>query len=162
LGLNFIMAKFVTKNIPLVEGRQQFKQLIIVEDHVDAVKLQVEIVQKEANGQEVEMDGVLDLYEKSLEAKYKSSFRSIIAVMNRVANMESVANDKFKDITPDKVVEKEYEFKHQDLRVYAIKIFTGKLILICGFKNQQRNDIAAFRMLKQRYLESLQKKENKK
>ena len=55
------MSKFVTKNIQLVEGKQQFKQLIIVEDKVDAAKLQAEIAQKEINGEEVDIKGVIDI-----------------------------------------------------------------------------------------------------
>jgi hypothetical protein len=156
------MSKFVTKNIELVDGKQQFKQLIIVDDKVDAIKLQAEIAQKEINGQEVDIDGVLDIYQNSLEVKYESSFRGIVAIMNRVANGQSVASEKFKDVTPEKELTKEYEFKYQDLRVYAIKIFNGKLILLCGFKNQQHSDYSEFRSLKKKYLESIQGKEKKK
>ncbi len=151
------MSKFVTKNIQLINGKQQFRQLIIVDDKVDASKLQAVIVQKEIDGQEIAFEGVLDIYERSLESKYESSFRGIISIMDRVANLKSVPVDKFRDITPDKELVKEYEFKYQDLRVYAIKILNGKLVLLGGFKNQQDGDFSKFRSLKKAYLQSIQK-----
>jgi len=61
------MSKFVTKTIETVIGRQQFKQLVIVEDKVDAIRLQQQI-----DKNEVEIDGVLDVYESNLEDKYKA------------------------------------------------------------------------------------------
>jgi hypothetical protein len=150
------MSKFVIKNISSILGKQKFKQLIIVDDKVDAAKLQAEIVQKEISGQEITIKGVLDIYEDSLEAKYEGSFRGIISIMDRVANLKSVPVDKFRDITPDKELVKEYEFKYQDLRVYAIKIFNGKLVLLGGFKNQQDGDFSKFRSVKKAYLENFQ------
>jgi hypothetical protein len=110
------MSKFVTKAMETVVGRQQFKQLVIVDDKVDAIKLQQQIDKRE-----VSIDGVLDIYAAELEGKYESAFRGIIAIMNRVANLQSVSEDKFRDVTPEKESVKEYEFKFQDLRVYAIK-----------------------------------------
>jgi len=142
------MSKFVTKTIETVIGRQQFKQLVIVEDKVDAIRLQQQI-----DKNEVEIDGVLDVYESNLEDKYKSSFRGMIALMNRVANLQSLPEEKFRDITPDKEIVKEYEIKYQDLRVYLIKIANGKLILLGGFKNNQDSDLKKFRALKRQFLE---------
>jgi putative component of toxin-antitoxin plasmid stabilization module len=142
------MSKFVTKTIETVIGRQQFKQLVIVDDKFDAIKLQQQI-----DKNEVQIDGVLDIYESKLEAKYESSFRGIVAIMNRVANLQSLAQDKFRDITPDKETVKEYEIKFQDLRIYLIKITNGKLVLLCGFKNDQDSDFKSFRALKRQFLE---------
>jgi len=148
LQLNSFMSKFVTKTIETVIGRQQFKQLVIVEDKVDAIRLQQQI-----DKNEVEIDGVLDVYESNLEDKYKSSFRGMTALMNRVANLQSLPEEKFRDITPDKEIVKEYEIKYQDLRVYLIKIANGKLILLGGFKNNQDSDLKKFRALKRQFLE---------
>ena len=148
MQLNSFMSKFVTKTIETVIGRQQFKQLVIVEDKVDAIRLQQQI-----DKNEVEIDGVLDVYESNLEDKYKSSFRGMTALMNRVANLQSLPEEKFRDITPDKEIVKEYEIKYQDLRVYLIKIANGKLILLGGFKNNQDSDLKKFRALKRQFLE---------
>ena len=50
---------------------------------------------------------------------------------------------------------KEYEFKSKHLRVYAIQQINGKIIVLGGFKNNQKEDINKFRSLKKQYLDSL-------
>lgn len=79
--------------------------------------------------------------------------------MDGVANLNSVSEEKFKDITPSGDKIKEYEFKSGDLRVYGIKIPNGKLIVLGGFKNQQNSDITKFRSLKIEYLQSIKSKQ---
>jgi hypothetical protein len=143
------MPKFVTKSIEIVVGKQQFKQLVIVDDRSDTLKIQEQIDKKE-----IEIDGILDIYEQRLESKYEKQFQGIISIMTRVANLQPVSNDKFKDVTPEKELVKEYEFKYQDLRVYAIKITNGKLILLGGYKNNQPSDYSKFRSLKKQFLEN--------
>jgi hypothetical protein len=78
--------------------------------------------------------------------------------LNRVANLQPVSKDKFRDVTPEKEAIRELEFKFQDLRVFAIKIPNGQLVLLGGYKNQQDKDFKKFRNLKSQYLESLKKK----
>jgi len=129
------MSNFVVTNIDEVNGKQECKQLVIVK-----------------NGEYL---GVFDEFENSLQKKYDSSLVAIISIMNRVANLQTVSPDKFKDITPDGEPVKEFEFKYRDLRVYAIKVFNGKLIVLCGYKNSQKKDIVKFRSLKKQYLDSL-------
>jgi hypothetical protein len=138
------MSKFVTKTIEAIHGgRQRFEQLVILPDDTDLSKINV--------NQQV---GIWEIYEQSLEDKYAGSFRGLQAIMDLVANLQSVPKDKFRDITPKKEAVKEFEFKYQDLRAYAIKIPNGKLVLLGGFKNNQADDITAFRALKRRYLDS--------
>jgi mannose/fructose/N-acetylgalactosamine-specific phosphotransferase system component IIB len=156
------MSKFVIKNIEAIKGRQQFKQLVIVSDEVNADNLQLQINLKEAKKENVEIMGILDLYENTLEKKYINSFYGIIAIMNRVANLQSVAANKFKDVTPDSEIIKEFEFKYQDLRVLAIKIPGGELVLVGGYKNQQKADFSRFHSLKKQYLAYLKKLNNEK
>src|SRR4051812_9853040 len=124
------MSKFVVKTVESVKGRQKFKQLVIVSDKEDVKKLQAEIDKKEQQQHEVKLSGVLDEYESSLEDKYVSSFRGILTLMNAVANLQSLPSTKFKDVTPGKEAVKEYEFKYQDLRVFAIKIPNGQLVML--------------------------------
>lgn len=150
------MPKFVHKNIEAINGKQQFRQLVVVDDREDARKIQKEIDELEAVDEQVPYVGVLDEYENKLESKYRSSFRSLLAIMDRVANLQGLPVEKFRDITPDKQTVKEYEFKCQDLRVYAIKIANGKMILLGGYKNNQSEDISGFRSLKKEYLHSLE------
>jgi hypothetical protein len=75
--------------------------------------------------------------------------------MNRVANLQSVPKEKFRDVTPHGQSCKEYEFKFGDLRVLSIKITNGQLVLLGGYKNQQSSDFIKFRSLKAQYLESI-------
>lgn len=152
------MSRFVLKNIEAVKGKQRFKQLVTVEGNLNISELQAKIDARERDGKEEIVKGVLDNFEDNLEVKYKSSFRGIVATMNRVANLQPVAETKFKDVTPKGELVKEYEFKFQDLRVWAIKISDGKLVLLGGYKNQQKKDFKTFRNLKIKYLESINKR----
>ena len=138
------MSKFATKPIKAIKGRQQFEELVILNKDTDTTKIDLETV-----------PGVWEAYEESLEAKYRSQFYSIVAYMELVSNLQALPASKFKDITPagDKI--KEFEFKYQDLRVYAIKIPNGKLIVLGGYKNRQAHDIKKFRSLKKQYLEQV-------
>ena len=81
--------------------------------------------------------------------------------MNEVANIRTLPNTKFKDITPRKENVKEYEFKEGNLRVYAIKKFGGKIIILGGYKNRQKQDLRKFRSLKEQYLNQEIEKTNK-
>lgn len=76
--------------------------------------------------------------------------------MEYAANGNSLPDTKFKDVTPDGTAVKEYEFKSKHLRVYAIKQTNGKIIVLDGFKTNQKADFKRFRSLKEQYLNSLQ------
>lgn len=148
------MLNFVEKSISGIKGKQSFKQIIVLNEGEDSFKIQEKINQEEKIGRSVRK-GVLDEYEDALEAKYKSSFAGILAVIDRVANLQSVGEKRFKDVTPSKEEVKEYEFKYGDLRVFAIKITNGQLVLLGGYKNNQKKDFSRFRSLKKQYLESV-------
>ena len=123
------MANFDLKNIEAVRGKQEFLQLCI--------------------------DGVpqLDQFAESLSnPQYCSEFQTILTYMDLVANNQLVPSKKFKEITPSKSQVKEYEFKSDHLRIYAIKKANGKIIMLCGFKNNQKKDISRFRSLKDQFL----------
>ena len=72
-----------------------------------------------------------------------------------ISNGKSLPAKHFKDITPDKEKVKEYEFKTKHLRIYTIKKKNGKIIILGGFKSNQKKDINKFRAIKKRYIESL-------
>ena len=142
------MSKFATKQIEAVDdGVQKIRQLVILDEK--------EVLDENTQG-------VLDLYENSLQVRNQSSFRNILTIMRRIAKNESVAEGKFKDVTPKGVLIKEYEFKCNDLRVYAIKIPNGQLVLLAGYKNEQKANFRKFRSLKNIYLESIKEEENEK
>ena len=122
------MSKFVLVNIDAVQGIQMFEKLVV--------------------------DGVapFDAFEDELEDQDKRSLEKIYFYMNEIANMRTLPNTKFKDITPGKEDVKEYEFKEGNLRVYSIKKFGGKIIILGGYKNRQKKDLRKFRSLKEQYL----------
>lgn len=147
------MTKFVIKRIEEVQGKQRFDQLVILPDSRNSTGI-------DSNNLVGEWDG----YENRLEERYRPSFRGLLAIMNRIANLESVPKEKFKDITPSGETVKEFEIKFQDLRAYGIKMPNGRLMILGGYKNSQKADISKFRGLKRKYLEFVesQKKSHEK
>lgn len=126
------MSKFAIHKIETIKGNQLFWQL--------------------------EIDGrkQLDSFEEELkDTTYLSEYKTILSYMDFVANNRTLPQTKFKDITPKKESIKEYEFKSKHLRIYAIHQKNGKVIIMCGFKNEQKKDIARFRALKKQLISSL-------
>ncbi|MEA5139920.1 hypothetical protein [Arcicella rigui] len=104
----------------------------------------------------VDGNGQLDEFENDLkDTTYWSEFKTLLAYMDFVANNRTLPQTKFKDITPAKELVKEYEFKSKHLRIYAIHQPNGKIVILGGYKNNQKNDINKFRSLKKQYLDSL-------
>lgn len=120
------MSKFALHKIDVIKGKQNFCQLVI-----DGVKQ-------------------LDRFEAELEKSttYFSEYKTILTYMEYIAENRTLPATKFKDITPKKEVIREYEFKSKHLRIYAIQKKGGKIIVLCGFKKNQKNDIKRFRSLK--------------
>lgn len=90
-----------------------------------------------------------------MESQYKSELGTLYAYMERVANSESMPVRKFRDLTPSQETVKEYEIKTKNLRVYLIKRKGGKIVVLGGYKNTQKNDLRKFRSLKKQYLQSI-------
>lgn len=126
------MARYSLNKIAEIEGKQQFYKLVI-DDKCQFDEYEEEI---ENNGQ------------------YEEELTSIYAIMEDVANNKLLPKTKFRDITIGKSQVKEYEFKYQHLRVYAIKHPDGKLIILGGYKNRQPKDIRKFRSIKNAYLKT--------
>ena len=141
------MSKFVLKKIKAVKGVRQFKQLVILSDSQDAKAIQKNINEYERGISIPNFNcdvfiGVLDEFERKLEDTQKSSFKRIITSMNLAADNNLLPEKKFKELKlPKRTAIKEYEFKCNDLRIYAIKIANGMLIIHCGYKNNQDKDI---------------------
>lgn len=136
-----------------VKGRQVFRQLVEVDDDVDVKALQRKIDEHEITGIEyTEIKGQLDIYEESLEKKYVKNFFSLIAIMNRVAGLQAVPKEKFRDVTSAKGKVTEYEYKVEDLRVWGIKCPNGQIIVYGGYKNNQEDGFKRFRGLVVKYL----------
>lgn len=120
----------------------------------------VEAVQAKQELDELVIDGIgqLEAFEALLrneQDRYVSELRTIISYMEYLANGNSLAQNKFKDVTPAGEQVKEYEFKSKHLRIYTIKKLNGKIVILGGFKNTQKEDFKRFRSLKEQYLNSI-------
>lgn len=144
------MPKFDLKKITAIKGKQNFYQLTIDDSpNYNGIETAEERNEKKT--------GVLDLYESELEKIYIKDLNMIYTYMDRVANNLPVSGKKYHELTdrPKNDIIKEYEFKHGDLRVYAIKHKIGKIFVLGGYKNNQVQDIKKVRSLKNQYLQSL-------
>lgn len=128
------MGKYSLSEIECIEGKQRIYKL------------------------HIETSCMLDEFEKEIEhrGQYEDELSGIYSLMEDIANNKLLPKTKFRDISinkKDKV--KEYEFKSKHLRIYAIKNPQGKVIIMGGYKNSQKNDIKKFRSLKDQYVKSL-------
>lgn len=125
------MSKFALVEIDAVKGKQKFFKIV--------------------------KDGVCEFeeFESEVKKQYRSEMNRIYALMNKIANLQTLTQQQFRDLTPDGELIKEYEFKTHSLRVYAIhEVGTGKIIITGGYKNTQKSDINHFRELKRQFLNS--------
>lgn len=128
------MSTFTLKKVDTVRAKQELDELV-----VDGV-------------------GQLEAFEtllKETDVRFLSEFKTLLSYMEYAANGNSLPDTKFKDVTPANTLVKEYEFKSKHLRVYAIKKANGKIIILGGFKTNQKTDFKRFRSLKEQYLNSL-------
>ncbi|GAB3993535.1 hypothetical protein GCM10028807_28990 [Spirosoma daeguense] len=120
----------------------------------------VEAVRAKQELDELVVDGIgqLEAFERLLketDMRFLSEFKTLLSYMEYAANGNSLPDTKFKDVTATGALVKEYEFKSKHLRVYAIKKTNGKIIILGGFKTNQKADFKRFRSLKEQYLNSL-------
>ncbi len=127
------MSKFALKTLEEIHGKQNFEKLVVNDKCLF-----------EEFEQEIQKSG-----------RYSNELAMLFSYMEFIANGKTLPYTKFKDITPKKEQEKEYEFKTKHLRVYAIKKKNGKIIIMGGYKNSQKKDISKFRSIKEEYIKSL-------
>jgi putative component of toxin-antitoxin plasmid stabilization module len=132
------MTKFALKSLSSIVGKQEI-DLLIENDVCYFEEFEDEI--------------------KERHQKYNNELGSLLQILERLSNGESLPNEKFKDITPEKELVKEYEVKTKHLRIYLIKKTDGKIIVLGGYKNRQKKDIRKFRSIKSRYLDYKTRKE---
>jgi hypothetical protein len=127
------MKKFTLKEIDCIDGKQSIYKLVINN------KCQFDEFEKE----------ILN------RGQYKNELSSIYSLIEDVANNKLLPKTRFRDITlSKKEMIKEYEFKSRNLRVYAIKSPGGKIILLGGYKSNQKKDIKKFRNIKAEYIKN--------
>jgi len=125
------MKTFTLKKIDSIEGKQDIYKL------------------------EIDNNCQFDEFEKEIlkRAQYENELASLYSLIEDIANNKLLPKNRFRDITQSKKDKiKEYEFKTRNLRVYAIKSLGGKIIILGGYKNNQKKDINKFRYIKAEYL----------
>ena len=86
------------------------------------------------------------------EGSYVSELVTIQARLQDIANGKLLPREKFRNITPKKELQKEYEIKTRHLRVYLFhEEKTGRIIVCGGKKGTQDKDITHFRRIKKEY-----------
>lgn len=141
------MSIFVLKEIDTISKNQIFKQLVIYRtiEELDSVEKDEKL-------------GVVDLFVSRSQKVDISTLKSIFKIMDfLICNPDFLLNNNnFKIITPLKEKIIEFEIKRKNIRFYGIKLNNGKmLILYCGYKNAQKEDIIRFRSLKKQFLEQI-------
>jgi hypothetical protein len=95
-----------------------------------------------------------DEFELKIEkdGNLRSELRTIETRLFEIAECKSLPEKKFRDITPKKVSNKEYEIKTSNLRIYLFhEKNTGHIIVCGGKKGSQSADIKHFRKIKNEY-----------
>jgi hypothetical protein len=108
-------------------------------------------------------DGICEFDEFVAQTKAEGSFdkeiTKIYALMQQVAELKTLPQEKFKELKNSKSEVKEYEIKTKHLRVYLFhQEHTGKIIVTSGKKTTQNQNIAHFREIKKKYFETLKTK----
>jgi len=124
------MITFTLKEITEIKGRLKiFKLLVDGECEYDEFEMEIET-----------------------EGNLKSELRTIITRLYEIADLKSLPEQKFRDITPKNGNNKEYEIKTHHLRVYLFhEKNTGRVIVSGGKKGTQQADIKHFRKIKKEY-----------
>jgi len=95
-----------------------------------------------------------DEFEKKIETNGNlvSELITIVTRMHELADLKTLPENKYRNITPKKENNKEYEIKTKHLRVYLFHDRnTGHIIVCGGVKGTQRSDIKHFRNIKKEY-----------
>lgn len=95
-----------------------------------------------------------DEFEKNIETdgNLKSELITIQTRLHEIADLKSLPNTKFRDISPKNGNNKEYEIKTHHLRIYLFhEKNTGRIIVCGGKKGTQNADIKHFRKILKEY-----------
>lgn len=110
----------------------------------------------------VDKNCLIDKFEEEIKenSQYWSEYKKIISYMNFVANGILLPQTKFRVIKGDNKDTKCYEFKSKHLRVYACSEEGGKLVVMGGYKSNQKKDIQVFRKLVKDFIIYCKKQKN--
>ncbi len=143
------MSKFAIKSIEALGDNEAFKQVVVYRnsEEIDLAKIE-------------SSKGVLDIYEETIQKIDLTSYKKILTYMDYLASNPNTLLPKtiYNPLTPKNDPVAEFELKHQKLRVYGIITMNKVSIIVhCGFKNNQKEDIIRFRSLKKQFLEQSKK-----
>ncbi len=101
----------------------------------------------------MQIDGecVMDEFEKSIakNGAYKSEYKKLLSSIEYFSTGETLPGTKFKLLKRAKNdTIKDFEFKTNHLRVYGYVDSNGYIVILCGYKNTQPQDINKMRILK--------------
>lgn len=119
---------------------------------IDQVKGKIKFYKLEIDG-ECEFDEFCEALENTDERKV---LNTIYATMDSVANLSLLPKTKFRELKRRKASDKvkDYEIKKDAIRVYLFKDERGNIVVFGGSKNNQKEDIARLRRLKEEYIKN--------
>ena len=117
----------------------------------------IEQVKGKINFYKLEIDGKCEFDEfcSAIErADGSKILLTIYAIMDSVANLSLLPKTKFRELKGRKASDKvkDYEIKKDAIRVYLFKDEIGNIVVFGGSKNNQKEDIARLRRLKEEYI----------
>lgn len=95
-----------------------------------------------------------DDFQSALQKSSIKSLAKIFRYMEWKRNGHLLPKQKYRQLQPTQEVP-DYEFKGDDLRVYGIEIEDFGIIILGGFKGNQKKDISKLRAIKKNFLEFL-------
>lgn len=119
---------------------------------IDQVKGKINFYKLEIDG-ECEFDEFCAAIEKADRSKI---LITIYAIMDSVANLSLLPKTKFRELKGRKASDKvkDYEIKKDAIRIYLFKDDKGNIVVFGGSKNNQKDDIARLRRLKEEYFKN--------
>ncbi len=118
-------------------------------NEIKEIQGKIKVFKLSINGK-CEFDEFEELIKK--EGNLNTELYTIQARLQEMSDLKSLPFTKFKDITPKKELNKEYEIKTANLRVYLFHDKTSGRIIVCaGKKGTQPKDIKHFRKIKKEY-----------
>jgi hypothetical protein len=119
---------------------------------IDQVKGKINFYTLEVDGRS-EFSEFCEKLENTNEHKL---LNTIYATMDSVSNLKYLPKTKYRELKgrkkSDKV--KDYEIKKDAIRIYLFKDDKGNIVVFNGSKNDQKEDIARMRRIKEEYIKS--------
>ena len=101
---------------------------------------------------QLQIDGKrqFDSFETELKGTdYEIEYAQLTSWLDYYCKTGIIANGRLKELQRNKKDPiKEFEFRTTNLRFYAIQGVTGKIIILCGYKKNQKEELKKFRALK--------------